>query len=225
MSHEGFPGQEEVWIQLVGVSSFASLLATRRGVNQELAAITGLLHGCYLYRTGINVFPGPNSADTARQLLRGLQLFSEEELYIILNSIFVQEACQQVQGSYEEILKDAIHLHMNFSPVRQSLTCDIDLGNRKAEIGYWLGQEYEGNGLITKAVNVLIEHAFEQLGLNKVEIGAATDNRRSRAIPEKLGFQREGELRDYEFLNGRFLHRVMYGLRTEEWHSIDSQRD
>nr|WP_261771537.1 CHAP domain-containing protein [Paenibacillus xylanexedens] len=122
MSHEGFPGQEEVWIQLVGVSSFASLLATRRGVNQELAAITGLLHGCYLYRTGINVFPGPNSADTARQLLRGLQLFSEEELYIILNSIFVQEACQQVQGSYEEILKDAIHLHMNFSPVRQSLT-------------------------------------------------------------------------------------------------------
>lgn len=103
--------------------------------------------------------------------------------------------------------------------------CDIDLENRKAEIGYWLGQEYEGNGLITKAVNVLIEHAFEQLGLNKVEIGVATDNRRSRAIPEKLGFQREGELRDYEFLNGRFLHRVMYGLRTEEWQSSDSQRD
>ncbi|MDT0123230.1 CHAP domain-containing protein [Paenibacillus sp. RRE4] len=126
MSHEGFMGKEEVWIQLVGVSSFASLLATRRGVNQELAAITGLLHGCYLYRTGINVFPGPNSADTARQLLRGLQLFSEEELSIILNSIFVQEACQQVQGPYEEILKDAIQLQMNFSPVKQSTATKME---------------------------------------------------------------------------------------------------
>ncbi|WP_427902166.1 GNAT family N-acetyltransferase [Paenibacillus silvae] len=62
-----------------------------------------------------------------------------------------------------------------------------------------------------------MQHAFEKLLLNKVEIGAAADNWRSRAIPEKLGFQQEGELRDYEFLNGRFLHRVMYGLRREEW--------
>ncbi|MBU5352068.1 GNAT family N-acetyltransferase [Paenibacillus barcinonensis] len=95
--------------------------------------------------------------------------------------------------------------------------CDIDYMNRKAEIGYWLGKEYEGNGLITTAVNVFIQHAFEGLSLNKVEIGAAADNWRSRAIPEKLGFQQEGELRDYEFLKGRFLHRVMYGLRAEEW--------
>lgn len=103
--------------------------------------------------------------------------------------------------------------------------CDIDTDNRKAEIGYWLGKEYEGNGLVTQAVKVFIQHAFEELNLNKVEIGAAADNQRSRAIPEKLGFRREGELRDYEFLNGRFLHRVMYGLRAEEWkRSIEQQR-
>ncbi|PYE49166.1 hypothetical protein HUB98_03130 [Paenibacillus barcinonensis] len=45
MSHEGFLGQDDIWLQLVGVSSFASLLAARRGRDHELAAITGLLHG------------------------------------------------------------------------------------------------------------------------------------------------------------------------------------
>ncbi|WP_231638499.1 GNAT family N-acetyltransferase [Paenibacillus sp. JCM 10914] len=93
----------------------------------------------------------------------------------------------------------------------------IDLENRKTEIGYWLGQEYEGHGYMTKAIKVLINHAFEELEMNKIEIGAASDNAKSRAIPEKLGFICEGTIRDYEYLNGRFLNRVIYGLKVDEW--------
>lgn len=48
------------------------------------------------------------------------------------------------------------------------------------EEGYWLGKEYEGRGLITKSIKVLINHAFDKYKLNKIEIGAATENRRSR---------------------------------------------
>ena len=93
----------------------------------------------------------------------------------------------------------------------------IDQDNRKTEIGYWLGQEYEGKGLITKAIKALIYYAFDELNLNKVEIGAASDNLKSRRIPEKLGFRQEGELRDYEYINGKYLNRVIYGMRASEW--------
>jgi len=93
----------------------------------------------------------------------------------------------------------------------------LDQENKKTEIGYWLGQEYEGKGFITKSIKVLIDYAFDELQFNKIEIGAATDNAKSRAIPEKLGFTSEGELRDYEYINGRFLDRVIYGLKAAEW--------
>lgn len=93
----------------------------------------------------------------------------------------------------------------------------LDQDNKKTEIGYWLGKEYEGKGIITKSIKVLINHAFDELKLHKIEIGVARDNTRSRAIPEKLGFLREGELRDYEYINGEFLDRIMYGLKADEW--------
>jgi Acetyltransferases, including N-acetylases of ribosomal proteins len=95
----------------------------------------------------------------------------------------------------------------------------IDQENRKTEIGYWLGQEYEGRGIITRAIQVLIQYAFSHLNMNKIEIGAASSNARSRAIPERLGFQHEGEIRDYEFINEQYLNRVIYGLRACEWES------
>ncbi|GMK41292.1 GNAT family N-acetyltransferase [Paenibacillus sp. CCS19] len=93
----------------------------------------------------------------------------------------------------------------------------MDQDNRKTEIGYWLGREFEGRGIITRAIQALIQFAFSRLHMNKIEIGAASSNARSRAIPERLGFQREGEIRDYEFINGHYLNRVIYGLTASEW--------
>ncbi|PWV94495.1 ribosomal-protein-serine acetyltransferase [Paenibacillus cellulosilyticus] len=95
----------------------------------------------------------------------------------------------------------------------------INQDDRKTEIGYWLGQEFEGRGIITRSIRALINYAFSELHLNKIEIGAASSNTRSRAIAERLGFQCEGELRDYEFINGRYLNRVIYGLKSSEWRS------
>jgi len=93
----------------------------------------------------------------------------------------------------------------------------LDQENRKTEIGYWLGKEFVGKGLITKSIKVLMNYAFDELKFNKIEIGAASDNAKSRAIPEKLGFKREGELRDYEYINGKYLDRIIYGLKANEW--------
>ncbi|MGB0931621.1 MAG: GNAT family N-acetyltransferase [Chitinophagales bacterium] len=89
---------------------------------------------------------------------------------------------------------------------------DINRNQRKAVIGYWLGGEYTGKGIMTKACNAVIKHAFEELNLHRIEIQCAVGNTKSSAIPKRLGFQYEGTLKGGEWLYDRFLDLEVYGL-------------
>jgi ribosomal-protein-serine acetyltransferase len=93
----------------------------------------------------------------------------------------------------------------------------VDWVNRKVEIGYWLGAEFQGRGLMTKACSALIEYAFSRLMLNKVEIRCAVGNLRSCAIPQRLGFKQEGIIRQGEWLYNHFVDLNLYGLLSSEW--------
>ena len=93
----------------------------------------------------------------------------------------------------------------------------IDAANHRAAIGYWLAQEAEGHGLMTAAVKALLRHGFRTLKLNRIEIHVGIRNRRSRAIPERLGFRHEGTLRQAERLGGRFVDHAVYGMLASEW--------
>jgi ribosomal-protein-serine acetyltransferase len=93
----------------------------------------------------------------------------------------------------------------------------IDAANRSAAIGYWLAQEAEGHGLMTAAVTTLLGHGFRALELNRIEIRVGVRNRRSRAIPERLGFRQEGTLRQVERLADRYVDHAVYGMLAEEW--------
>ncbi len=91
-----------------------------------------------------------------------------------------------------------------------------DWKNLRTEIGYWLRQDLQGRGIMTRATRALVDFAFENLGLNRVEIRAATDNHRSRAVPERLGFVQEGVLREAAWLNDHFVDLVIYAkLRSQ----------
>lgn len=93
----------------------------------------------------------------------------------------------------------------------------IDYRIRKAEFGYWLGEQYQGKGLATRACQVLIEYAFNTLGLNRIEINARAENARSRAVAERLGFTLEGTFRQTRYHGGRYSDGVLYSLLKEEW--------
>jgi ribosomal-protein-serine acetyltransferase len=93
----------------------------------------------------------------------------------------------------------------------------IDWENRAGALGYWLGAAHEGRGLMTRACRALVTHAFRDLGLHRVEIRAAPANRRSRAIPERLGFRQDGILRDAEWLYDHYVDLVVYGMLADEW--------
>jgi ribosomal-protein-serine acetyltransferase len=94
----------------------------------------------------------------------------------------------------------------------------IDWHNRKTSIGYWLGATFQGKGLMTRACRALLNHAFHELKLHRVEIRCAVDNRRSRAIPERLGFAQEGISRQAEWLYDHYVDHVIYGMLADEWH-------
>ncbi len=88
----------------------------------------------------------------------------------------------------------------------------IDWVNRKGEIGYWLGREFQGRGIMTDAARALTDHAIVELQLNRVEILCATGNAKSRAIPKRLGFTLEGVLREAQFLNERYDDLELYSM-------------
>jgi ribosomal-protein-serine acetyltransferase len=88
--------------------------------------------------------------------------------------------------------------------------------NRTCEIGYWIADEFEGKGVVSACVTALVDLAFTQLALHRVEIRAATDNERSRAIPERLGFTYEGTTRDSEWLYDHFESLVIYSLLSTD---------
>lgn len=93
----------------------------------------------------------------------------------------------------------------------------LDHQNKIANIGYWLGKEFEGKGLVTQACQEIIRLGFTELGLNRIEVKCATGNVKSQAIPERLGFTKEGVLRQAEFVNGQFHDLNIYSLLKTEW--------
>lgn len=95
---------------------------------------------------------------------------------------------------------------------------EINWSNKTAYIGYWLGEEFQGNGIMTKVARTLTDYAFNELNLNKVEIRVAEVNEKSRVIPERLSFVKEGSIRQAEWLYDHYVNHVVYGMLKEEWH-------
>lgn len=93
-----------------------------------------------------------------------------------------------------------------------------DKSNRTMEIGYWLDKSVNGRGVMTRAVEKVQDLAFEIGGANRVEIRCATENKASRAIPERLNFKLDGILRQAEILPGGIVHDiVVYSKLKSEW--------
>jgi ribosomal-protein-serine acetyltransferase len=89
--------------------------------------------------------------------------------------------------------------------------------NKSAEVGYMLGKDYNGLGIMTKSCNALVDYGFNELNLNRIVIKAGEQNYKSRAIPEKLDFNQEGILQQAEFLYDHYVNMVVYAMLKENW--------
>lgn len=93
----------------------------------------------------------------------------------------------------------------------------INRSLKKCEIGYFLDEEFQGEGIMTRAVKGIIDIAFNEYKLEKVEIRAAVENSKSRQIAERLGFMHEGTIRQAEWLYNHYVDHAVYGLLANEW--------
>lgn len=94
---------------------------------------------------------------------------------------------------------------------------DIDRGNRKFEIGYWITSQNEGNGIVTRCCKTCIDLAFDKMKMNRVQIKCGVGNVRSINIPKRLNFHFEGIERAGELHNNKFIDLEVYSMLEREW--------
>lgn len=77
-------------------------------------------------------------------------------------------------------------------------------------IGYWIGEEFARQGYMQEALTAMVHHAFEVLGLSRIESACLPENAASRGLLERCGYKYEGVAQSYLQINGRWRNHVLY---------------
>jgi len=96
---------------------------------------------------------------------------------------------------------------------------------RSAEVDYALGPGFRGKGLMTQAVRAMLDYGFGELHLNRIEIRADKENTKSCTIALRLGFRKEGTLRENIFYGDRLGDQVVHSLLASEWQALSANKD
>lgn len=94
---------------------------------------------------------------------------------------------------------------------------DIDNQNNIGAIGYWIGSEFQGKGIVNQSCEAMINYCFQDLGLNRIEIKCSTKNFRSQSVAERLKFHKEGTIREGELLHNEYIDLFIYSLLKKDW--------
>ena len=123
---------------------------------------------------------------------------------------FVQDSIENFQGNksfqsviiYKNQIVGCIGLH------------DIDWEEESSKIGYWIAKDFQGKGLTSKATQIVLNYSFNELKLKNIQIRCAVENKKSRAIPEKLGFSFLEIKEQSEWLYDHFVDHAIYEMKA-----------
>lgn len=93
----------------------------------------------------------------------------------------------------------------------------IDWANSKADLSFWLAPDFQGKGVMTKAVKIFVDYGFQDLCLNRIEVFYPKENESSHKIAKSLGFQEEGTIRQSELIDGKYIDIKIFGILSSEW--------
>ncbi|MGC4941611.1 GNAT family N-acetyltransferase [Kribbella sp. DT2] len=131
---------------------------------------------------------------------------------------------QATRGEADDKLQLAIEAVETDTLVGACSTDDTDRRAGRFSYGIAIGREHQRNGYASDAVKVLLRFMFEERRYHKAEAGVYAYNEASLALQERLGFQREGQLRDHEFLAGAYQDLVVFGMTAEEFAALHMRR-
>jgi RimJ/RimL family protein N-acetyltransferase len=153
------------------------------------------------------------------------EVFSNEEVmrYGSRPPFESREDARELVARIERCFSDKSLFQWGIADVRDDQvlgTCtlfSVDARHLRAELGYALGRASWGKGIMREALDVLLRYAFETLGLRRLEADVDPRNAASIRSLERLGFVREGYLRERWFLGGETQDALFYGLLRREW--------
>lgn len=134
-----------------------------------------------------------------KKIIEGLQLMSLKREFSF--------------GIYDQQTKKLIG-HISLYAVKK-------LPYSSAFVGYSMDEAYTGRGIATEAVTLVVQFAFRQLDLHRVEAYVAPSNLPSRRVIEKSGFVQEGLLRELLFINGKWIDHYMYAILKDDFVKIE----
>jgi acetyltransferase len=120
----------------------------------------------------------------------------------------VQDEEQFLEYSIEKIHKEEMMMFIIL--VDENVAGMIDLHNinrssKRAEVGYWLSEKFEGYGIMTQSVDIIEKYSFNELKLHKLQIRVHPENYKSASVPQRLGYFKEATLVEHEVLNGEYI--------------------
>lgn len=92
----------------------------------------------------------------------------------------------------------------------------IEWDRARAEVAFWIAPAHQDAGYGRDALSTLVDYAFDQLGLHKLAAEAFATNEASMRLLESIGFEREGRLREEEYVDGEWVDVVRYGLLSDD---------
>jgi RimJ/RimL family protein N-acetyltransferase len=176
---------------------------------------------------------------TRRLLLRPLQPGDEQPLYAIFGDPEVMRYWSSPPWTSPDSGREMVERDLAAGPDADWLrlavvqrdghaligTCtlfDHRPQSRRAELGYALARAAWGRGVMHEALSALLDHGFEAWGLNRVEADIDPRNQASARALERLGFQREGLLRERWEVAGEVSDSALYGLLRRDWRASPS---
>ena len=140
-----------------------------------------------------------------------------KNLYQVPNPYRIEDALNFIKSSYDDFkLHKAITFAIDYKNKSILLLVgtigikDIDYVNKKADIGYWIGKQYQGKGIATECVRLIVNYAFDELKLKEISAYVFPDNSPSIRVLENNGFIKTSEVNEYHPLSNRCRNSLIY---------------
>jgi [ribosomal protein S5]-alanine N-acetyltransferase len=170
-----------------------------------------------------------HSLETARLILREFSESDIAELVPLIGAHEVAATTLRIPHPYEEKhareflasvskeneLRLAIRLRSN-GRLCGGMGLHPEMRHRRAEIGYWIGVPFWGNGYATEAAREVVRYGFERLNLNRIFASHFKGNEKSGRVLEKIGMRHEGSVRQGVLKSGKFIDLEMYSILRED---------